>query len=222
MRNIRKAVMMAHTRDNRKDDNYSYEPENRYRDNRGREHYDNGRYAPMDRLEPYDRWWTDPYPAHYMPYRNADENYPPMMGGRGFRERGEPNYYPEMIGYSGGNSTGVLSMYDSPRYQANRKLSKEDADRWVKGMRNADGSFGGHWTMEQTNQVAKQKNIDCEPEVFYAVMNMMYSDYGKVAKKYGFDNVDFWVDMSKAFIDDADAGADKVAKYYSEIANMKR
>ena len=47
---------------------------------------------------------------------------------------------------------------------------------------------------------------------------MIYSDYVKVAKKFGVgDKIDFYVDMAKAFLDDKDAGPDKLAKYYKYI-----
>lgn len=89
---------------------------------------------------------------------------------------------------------------------------------WVNSMENADGTHGGHWPMEQTEQVRKQKNIDCDPLMFYAAMNMMYSDYCKVAEKAGVSSVDFYVYMAKAFLDDKDAKPHKLARYYHHIA----
>ena len=50
-------------------------------------------------------------------------------------------------------------------------------------------------------------------------MNMMYSDYCAVARKYGVDNADFYADMAKAFLFDPDGGAPakKVEAYYRYI-----
>ena len=53
---------------------------------------------------------------------------------------------------------------------------------------------------------------------FFAVMNALYSDYCKVAKKYGVDKTDFWADLAKAFINDKDAKSGKVKMYYECIA----
>ena len=54
--------------------------------------------------------------------------------------------------------------------------------------------------------------------IFWVALNMIYSDYVKVAKKFGVgDKIDFYVDMAKAFLDDKDAGPDKLARYYKYI-----
>ena len=51
-----------------------------------------------------------------------------------------------------------------------------------------------------------------------AALNMIYSDYVKVAKKFNVgSNIDFYVDMAKAFLDDKDAGPDKLTKYYQYV-----
>ena len=60
--------------------------------------------------------------------------------------------------------------------------------------------------------------IECDPAEFWAALNMIYSDYVKVAKKFNVgSNIDFYVDMAKAFLDDKDAGPDKLAKYYQYV-----
>lgn len=61
------------------------------------------------------------------------------------------------------------------------------------------------------------KGIDCEPLQFWIAMNMIYSDYVKVAKKLGMNNVDFYACMAKAFLDDKDAQPDKLARYYEYV-----
>ena len=54
--------------------------------------------------------------------------------------------------------------------------------------------------MEQTEQIMRQAGIDTEPAEFYAVLNAVYSDFGKVAKKHKCDTVEFYVDMAKAWL----------------------
>ena len=63
-----------------------------------------------------------------------------------------------------------------------------------------------------------QRGIECDPAEFWAALNLIYSDYVKVAKKFNVgSNIDFYVDMAKAFLDDKDAGPDKLAKYFQYV-----
>ena len=194
--------------------------ENRFRDGRGRERYNNGRYAPR---------------SEHRPDADDDvdepENRMPPVYNTGYRYDGGSR----MIGFYGGNE-----MRDNYRMDATHKsgnemdwhsgskhaggassnvmpLDRETAREWVHSMRHADGGAGEHWTMEQTNRVMKEKHVDCDPVEFYAIMNAMYSDYGKVADKFGVSGVDFWVEMAKAFLHDADAMPHKAARYYDCI-----
>ena len=99
------------------------------------------------------------------------------------------------------------------------KLTRELADEWMDSLENEDGTMGAHWTYEQARQVMAQKNVSGDPLTFYVVLNMIYSDYSKVFRKYGLnDKLDFYVDMTKAFIDDKDSiGKDKVAAYFENV-----
>lgn len=99
------------------------------------------------------------------------------------------------------------------------RLSKADAESWVSRMKNSDGTIGAHWTFEQTQDVAKQRNINCDPNDFWAVMNMMYSDYCQVAKRQSVDTPGFYADMAKAFLEDADAADGKAYLYRNYIAD---
>lgn len=98
-------------------------------------------------------------------------------------------------------------------------LTIEDAKHWTSKMQNADGTTGSHWTLEQTQDVAKQRNINCDPNDFWAVMNMMYSDYCQVAKRQSVDTPGFYADMAKAFLEDADAADGKAYLYWDCIAD---
>jgi hypothetical protein len=51
----------------------------------------------------------------------------------------------------------------------------------------------------------------------YAVMNAMYADYHKVAKKFGVDRDEFYACMAIAFIEDPDAVDNKVEEYYKHV-----
>ena len=91
---------------------------------------------------------------------------------------------------------------------------------WVKNMRNADGTTGPHWPMDKTEEARLQRGIDCDSQAFWVAMNMVYSDYVKVAEKVNASSMDFYAWMAKAFLDDKDAhykGLEKLAQYYRHV-----
>ena len=96
-------------------------------------------------------------------------------------------------------------------------MTYEVAMDWMDEMENADGSRGAHWTMAQTKEVQEKKGIRLDPVEFFAAMNMMYSDYCKIAKRYNVNTSDFYASMAKAFLEDKDAVPDKLMKYYECI-----
>ena len=101
------------------------------------------------------------------------------------------------------------------------EFTEDDAKAWTARMKNADGSTGPHWPMEQTTAVMVSKGYHYDPAVWYAAMNMVYSDYFSVAKKHGVNTVEFYADMAEAFLDDKDAGGpeEKISAYYHCIAS---
>lgn len=105
-----------------------------------------------------------------------------------------------------------------------RSLSREDAEEWVQSMRAADGSRGGRWkTMNDVKQLAERMGITGEKQLteFYAIINAMYSDYCKVAKKHGVDRPEFYADLAKAWIHDEDAEDNKAMLYYECIVRKE-
>ena len=95
-------------------------------------------------------------------------------------------------------------------------FDRETAMQWAAHMQNADGTTGPHWTMDQTDAVANITGVSVKSCVWWAAMNMMYSDYYGVAAKYGLDRPEFYADLAKAFLMDKDAGGpeSKMAGYY--------
>lgn len=110
---------------------------------------------------------------------------------------------------------GTIQMQDHP-YHAD-KLTAAKAEEITRKMVNEDGSKGAHWSMDQTKQVMEQRGIQCDPVEFYVAMNMMYSDYYPVAKKLNVNSVDFYAELARAFLEDKDAGKDKLAKYFAYV-----
>lgn len=171
-----------------------YQPQDKFRDSRGREHYDNGRYAPRGYYDGY----RDDYSRDYYdtPRRIGFSSDMPRMG--------------DSMGYRGDYERGYSGvMYDG--------ISRELADEWMRGLDNEDGSRGAHWSYEQTTNLLSQKKHDCDPIEFYVAMNMLYSDYYKVAKKFNVNNTEFYADLAAAFLYDKDAGDDKLMRYYECI-----
>lgn len=79
------------------------------------------------------------------------------------------------------------------------ELTKEDAMSWMYNMKNEDGSYGAHWDLEQTRPYMEPRGVTCELWKWAAVMNMMYSDYCKAARKNSVDRPEFYADLAAAF-----------------------
>lgn len=84
-------------------------------------------------------------------------------------------------------------------------LTKEMAEHWVASMENKDGTIGAHWSFEQTSQYA----TSYDKNDWYAVMNMMYSDYYNQT----FDTTNY-IKMAKDWMDDKDVREGKTLRYY--------
>lgn len=95
-------------------------------------------------------------------------------------------------------------------------LTDEICKEWVSHMENEDGTKGEHWNIDETNSVARQYKIDldkCTHYEWYATLNMMYSDYyGSVS-----NDVNSYVRLAQAFLNDDDAKPHKLFNYYMHI-----
>ena len=104
------------------------------------------------------------------------------------------------------------------------KMSHKDIENWKRHLKNQDGTMGEHFKKDQVMQAARQIGVNPEEygeHIFPLVMNMMYSDYCAVAKKFGLDRPDFYAELAKAFLNDKDFGGEpeeKVWLYYKCIA----
>lgn len=206
MNKVTKMMMMSNKAN--KNRQMDYEPEEY-----SREPMKEGRRMPRTRdWERYGRNYDTPsrgrdsrerreeYPSRYMSGYNYDRREMP-------RERREGRSYEDWD-----------DMDEDDRHKA--KLNDYNPREWAKEMQNADGSSGAHWSMEDTETVRKTRNInDCKPEDFWIAMNMMYSDYQGVAKKYGIDKPEFYADMARGFLVDKDSkqGREKLEAYYDHV-----
>lgn len=193
----------------------------RYRDSRGREHYDDGRYAPM-RSEMDGPYGNVPrYNVEINRYENRDtpperwrmrpddrEGTMRMIGFDGEYVKSEPSA-------SGGSN---VKVFPGGAKSTGRRMDEDEANAWMSRLENEDGTTGPHWNMEQVRHAMEQRGMSGDLVEMWAAMNMMYSDYCKVAKKLGVNTMDFYTEMAKAFLDDRDAGAgDKLSAYYEYV-----
>ena len=115
---------------------------------------------------------------------------------------------------------GSRGEYEMEQGGEDYGLTYDEAEEWVRGMKNADGSKGGKWKMEELEKILRERGIKCDILTIYAGMNALYSDLGEVCKKYGITdkNVNFWLEAAIAYwVEDEDAVEDKLAVYYDCI-----
>jgi hypothetical protein len=219
-----------------------YEPEmRRRRDSRGRymEDEDGPRMTyegNQGRNESAYRPWPEPHIPPYLDKPEGNMRDRNVINIRDYQDKRQIGFDMndergrEMRQYGRRYNPDRMSMYEAPEkqkhqegradHQEDGRLTREEAEEWVKGMKSEDGKTGGRWPYQEIKQYASNFGIHGEEEVveFFAVMNALATDYGKVARKYGVDKVDFWADLAKAFIHDKDAVPDKVRVYYECIA----
>lgn len=102
------------------------------------------------------------------------------------------------------------TKYDEIEFELYRRvygdhLNEDLAKKWVAKMKNKDGTTGEHWSFEQTSQYAGS----FDKNDWYAVLNMMYSDY--YTSKF---DTSVYVELAKNWLDDEDVGKGKTLKYY--------
>lgn len=184
------------------------------------------RYGGRDGRNPYGSrggYVTDRDPrrdrGQEMPYYGNPQydmrNMPPYMNGNPYD--GNRGYDYRNNGYNGNGYDGRGDMQYG-------KLSREDLENWKRKLENDDGTRGEHFKKEQLENVARQMNIDVQKyggmDIFCMAVNMIYSDYCNVAKKYGVDRIDYYVDLAKAFFNDKDYSGnpeEKIWLYYKCI-----
>lgn len=210
-----------HRRDRGEYDDYPmdsrYERDSRY-DHR---EYEQDPYATMRGNFEYDRYdYGDDYDYSddMRDYRRGrrgghmDYDYDDMPDGRGRRRNSRGQYMSDRRGRDYGDD-----MDD--------RLSKKEIKEWEKSLVNDDGTRGAHFQTEQIDQVAQSLGIDPKEfgdGVLCVITNAMYADYCSVARKFGVDRIEFYIELAKAFLKDKDFdgdGAEKAFLYYTFIVS---
>jgi hypothetical protein len=66
----------------------------------------------------------------------------------------------------------------------------------------------------------RQYDLICDPYEFWAVLNAIYSDDCKVARKHGVNTLEYYVDRAEAWLHDKDANKGKAALYFTTIVKQ--
>lgn len=140
------------------------------------------------------------------------------------RFRSESTYYPprsEMntIGFAthSGKQGNQHDLHMMRGGNHGDQFNEEMAHEWMDNLQREDNTQGPIWSFGQIKQAAEQRGIKEDPMRLWVAVNAMYADYCGVAKKYGVDDFDFFLDLGKAFLDDRDAKGDKLAAYFECI-----
>lgn len=156
---------------------------------RERRRDDDGRFMP----EPYNRY-IDDRPEPYIRYDR------PIYASRTIRGSGSF----EMAYPRHGGAEGV---------HKEEPIDEQTARQWVQRM---DG--GEHFKPQQADDLRRSVGARCNPYTFYVALNMMHSDYARVAQQMGVDRPEFYAHMAKAFVEDTDARDGKVRRYMEGVA----
>ena len=195
--------------------------EGRFRDRRGREHYDDGRFAPMNEMGDMenrrDRMgrYTSNMEMH-SPY--VSPVYERPMNQIGFNREMDSNYRMD-AGYSRMNEMDNRGseMQKGGASGHAVKLDERMAEEWMSNLK-TDGQRGPHWSKEQIKQAMAQRGLRGDPTEMWVAMNTVYSDLSKVLKRHNVSSLDAYIDIATAFwLDDEDAMPDKLARYEQNI-----
>lgn len=181
----------------------------KFRDNRGRTHYDNGRYAPMKNEYMGNRYRGDD------PMRSRNE-------GGGYIDYSHDDQYMDKYGDEDEDDRRIIGFASVAKQHEAKNgaapMTREMADEWMTRIRNEDGTKGAHWSLEEVKRVMHQKGIECDPIKLWVAVNAEYSDRYAINKKYGVDKLDFYIDSAIAYwLKDQDAVKDKLSAYYTHV-----
>ena len=119
-------------------------------------------------------------------------------------------------------------MKDKRKFERHERMygphfTEKCAMKVVAKMENEDGTTGQHWTINDTTTVANQYGISFNPRKYnkydwYVAMNMVYSDYYKfITNTLHSNNIKYFVDLAKAWLEDKDIDEGKMWYYYKYV-----
>lgn len=170
----------------------------RFRDRRGTERYDDGRYAPRNRRG---RMNVIGFDRDGDEFRNNRIGYE-ISNNHSDTKRGKREH-----GYASGTEEA--------------EFSEAIARRWVQSMEREDGMRGEKWSIDEVRDLMNQNGINEEPYKVWAAMNADYADRCRVNERYGITSKEYYLESAIAFwFRDRDAVRDKLGAYYECIVKQ--
>lgn len=197
---------------------YGDEPQRKIGFGANRSEAEMGGYSRMEDEEPSMR-------------RRRDSRGRYMEGGQSQQEmrQGNVSYFPQertSMHYGGGGEGKKMqaggTFWMMPP-EGGEKLTREKGEKWVKKMKGDDPQARGEmWSYEDAKTLAEERGISPEGQEmvdFYVVLNMVYNNYCKVAKKYGVDTEDYYADLAHAWLYDKDGKppTEKLMAYHKYV-----
>jgi len=111
----------------------------------------------------------------------------------------------------------VVKYFLGKEMSETSKMSEEALREWVSNMKNTDGTTGAHWTIDATTAIRDKLGLKhiCKHE-FWAIMNSLYSDYGKTLTKANV-TPEVYGELARDWIEDDDAVKAKGSAYYRYV-----
>ena len=210
------------------------EPEmRRRRDSRGRYMEDEegpriayeGNYS---RNESAYRPWPEPHIPPYLddpdmkdsPSRMRDKN---IVNIRDYQDKRRIGFGENRMHHGEHKGGQKMEEGNSSWTPHHEKLTREKAEKWVRSMHGDDPkSRGEMWSYEDAKKLAEERGLPTEGQEmvdFYVVLNMVYTDYCKVAKEHGVDTEDYYADLAEAWLYDRDAKppTEKLMAYHKYV-----
>lgn len=96
------------------------------------------------------------------------------------------------------------------------KITEHDAREWTENMENVDNSTGPHFDLQKAERLRMTNCPQCEKWPFYVAVNMMYSDYCRVARDFEVDEDEFYACMAKAYLEDPDGDEGRLRRNFEK------
>lgn len=206
------------------DGNYGTEMRRR-RDSRGRYMEDDGgsRMAYEGNQDAY-RPWPEPHMPPYLDRpesRMRDRN---VVNIRDYQDKRRIGFGENRMHHGEGKGGQKMDMGGAYGMSGgHEKLTREKAEKWVRSMHGDDPKTRGEmWSYEDAKKLAEERGLPTEGQEmidFYVVLNMVYTDYCKVAKEHGVDTEDYYADLAEAWLYDRDAKppTEKLMAYHKYV-----
>lgn len=128
------------------------------------------------------------------------------------------NSYGDIYAHGSIYAPGAMNKPMGMQGDMNQPVDERTARMWVQDMKQpAGGKPMPAFKLEESETLRKAHCPQCDMWEFFVALNMRYSDEFKVAKQFGVDRPDYYAALAKSFLEDDDAGPNKLRKYMSII-----